>query len=196
MAKGTTVFIFILAVLATLLLGINIGKKIKQSEIFNLQNRPSPILTPTIFPPTLSPSPSPVLLEFNDDNSITSSQKKVKGISTYTNDTCGFSFSYPGSYMNTKTINSESKIFSDPDNPNEAIATTCAAKIPRPPVASEQIDSIVLDNQPATLYHDKNPDGSLRDEVIVKHPTRNIEIIIAGYGPTFQQTLSSFKFLK
>ena len=78
----------------------------------------------------------------------------------------------------------------------EAIALACAEKIPIPPVKAENIESIIVDGQPATLYHDTNSDSSPRDEVIVKHPSRDEEVIIAGYGNNFQQALASFKFVE
>ena len=61
---------------------------------------------------------------------------------------------------------------------------------------SENIESIIIDGQPATLYHDINSDSSPRDEVIVKHPFRDEEVIIAGYGNNFQHALASFKFVE
>ena len=35
-----------------------------------------------------------------------------------------------------------------------------------------------------------------RDEVIVKHPTKNWDIIVAGYGATFDEAIANFKFLR
>lgn len=179
MAKGTLIFLFFLTIFAALLFGINIGKKLvsQQSAI---------IITP-------SPSPSPVIIPAISA-SPSAALKKSTSVTTYTDDRCGFSFSYPGSFINQKTINGQSTILTDPENPKSIIAATCASSIPRPPVSSEKIESIMLGNTAATLYHDQNQDGTPRDEVIVKHPTNGMEIIIAGYGEYFQQALASFKF--
>ncbi|MBI4990687.1 hypothetical protein HZB96_01175 [Candidatus Gottesmanbacteria bacterium] len=98
--------------------------------------------------------------------------------------------------MRQKTENAQSVIFTDPDDPNAAIATTCAESIPRPPVTSDKIEAISLGGVAATLYHDKNQDGTPRDEIIVKNPNNGLEIIIAGTGVTFQKALSSFKFVQ
>ncbi|MBM3284134.1 hypothetical protein FJY90_07920 [Candidatus Gottesmanbacteria bacterium] len=191
MAKGTTIFILILAVLASLLFGINIGKKLGKSEIASVNQA-------TINNQQLTITPIPSLtitsiLTLSSTPTATSSGK-ISGITTYTDKSCGFSFSYPGSFIRQKTVNSQSVIFTDPDNPNLAIAAACAASIPRPPVASEKIESLILDGVAGILYHDQNPDGSPRDEVIVKHPDKELEIIIAGYGDSFTSALTSFKF--
>ncbi len=186
MAKGTTIFFIILITVASLLFGINIGKKLNspQLPITNYQLStitPSPTITLT---PTLSATPSAAV-------------KKSTSITTYTDGTCGFSFSYPGSFIKQKSTNQQSTILTDPDDPKSTIAATCAASIPRPPVSSDKIESIMLDKAAATLYHDQNQqDGSPRDIVIVKHPSNGMEIILAGFGSTFQQVLASFKFTK
>lgn len=189
MAKGTIIFIFILSIFASLLAGINIGKKIEKMQLASS-------ITPTVIPitPTFTifPTTTPVV---SPNARVTT--KSATGKSTYRNRTCGFEFSYPGSYLSQKSVNEQATIFTDPDDPNTAIAATCATEIPKPPLPPEKIETITLDDVSVTLYHDSNAkDGSPRDEVIVKHPTNGKEIIIAGFGPTFQSALSSFKFIK
>lgn len=195
MAKGTTIFLFFLTIVATLLFGINIGKKLGKSESLSNLQPPTSNLQPTISP-TLTPKPTITLAPAIETSPSATVIPRVKGISTYTDQTCGFTFSYPGSFIRQKTVNSQSVIFTDPDNPNIAIATTCAKTIPRPPVSAEKIEAISLDGVAAMLYHDQNSDGTPRDEVIIKHPGNEMEIIIAGYGPIFQSALASFKFIK
>lgn len=185
MAKGTTIFLFILGLLAALLVGINVGKNLGKQELSNRaieqsSNQPSPTMTliPTIASPSATRAP------------------KTTGISSYSDKTCGFSFSYPGSFLRSQTENAQSVIFTDPDDPNAAIATTCASSIPRPPVSSDKIEAVTIGGVAANLYHDQNKDGTPRDEVIVRNPNNGMEIIIAGFGRTFQQALSTFKFVE
>lgn len=184
MAKGTITFLVILALVATLLLGINVGKKLGISQRTNNKEQititvtPSPSITIT---PTQTATPSAVM-------------KKSTSITTYTDASCGFSFSYPGSFIKQKSTNQQTTILTDPDDSSATIAATCAASIPRPPVSSDKIEAITINGVNALLYHDQNSDGSPRDEVIAKHPVTGMEIIIAGYGENFQQALSSFKF--
>lgn len=188
MAKGTVIFLFVLAITASLLLGINVGKKLGISQI---TDNTSPMLSASIQPPTIT-----ITLTPTQKATPSATMKKSTGITTYTDASCGFSFSYPGSFMKSKSVNGQATIITDPDDEKATIAATCAASIPRPPVSSDKIESITLDKVAATLYHDTNSDGSPRDEVIVKNPNNNLEIIIAGYGETFKQTLTSFKFIE
>lgn len=190
MAKGTIVSLFILALVATLLFGINIGKKISSNQnmpsepTINVQ-RPTTIPTPTL---TLSPT-----ITSTSSSQISGS----KSLTTYSDKTCGFSFSYPGSFIKQQTVNEKSIIISDPNDENQAIAATCAQEIPKPPLPDNKIEQIILDKVTAALYHDTNAkDGTPRDEVIVRHPTNNMEIIIAGFGSLFQQAISSFRFIR
>ena len=193
MAKGTIIFLFVLAVLASLLFGIKLGIGLDQGKTAPVQstvNNPSPLPSPPTNPPT---GGQPTISTISA--AIQPTKTKVTGTSTFQNGTCGFSFSYPGSFMRQKTENVQSVIFTDPDDPKAMIAATCAQTLPRPPVSSDKIESITLGGVPATLYHDQDTNGNPRDEVIVKHPSNGLEIILAGFGSIFQQALSSFKFL-
>lgn len=178
MAKGTIIVLSTLAVIALLLLGINIGKRI---------GSPAPV-TP---PPTIvtqQPTPTTEIAQ-----STTANQS---GTSTFTDNSCGFSFSYPSSYMKQQTANKSSVIYVDPNNPKIAVAATCAATLPRPPVSSDKQEIVTLAGVTGTLYHDTDPSGNPRDDIFVKHPTNGMEIVIAGYGETFQTIRSTFKFIQ
>jgi len=183
MPKNTLIVIIFLSLLAALLLGINIGKRLAVSQYLT-QFAPSPTsLQPS---PTDTPTPIPQ-----------SGLPAQTGTSAYTDKSCGFTISYTGSYLEQKNENSASTIITDPDNPNATIVSTCQEEIPKPPLPPEKIISLTLDGVPAKLYHDASSrDGSPRDEVIVRHPTLNHEIIIAGFGPTFNDAVASFKFIR
>ena len=83
----------------------------------------------------------------------------------------------------------------NPDNPKESLAFACAVSIPKPPLTADKIEAITLDKQAGLYYHDKTPEGLPRDEVIVKNPNNDMEVIIAGYGETFKIAIKSFKFI-
>lgn len=186
MAKGTAVFIFFLSIIAALLLGINIGKHLNVSG-------DKTVRIPTTFPvPTLTAAPTaiPTL----PDNATPSGILQGSGLNT--DPSCGISFSYPKSYTRQKSANGKSTIFVNSDNPDLSLAVACGKQLPRPDVSSDKIEAIMVAKVPATLYHDKNGDGTNRDEVIFKHPQTGMEIIIAGYGFAFNQVITSLKFLK
>jgi hypothetical protein len=192
MAKGTVIFLFILSGIAFLLIGFNWGKKYNPNSFV----LPEPSPTPDKLNPTLTPTPS--FLPEEVLPTIASESGKTTGSkSTYTDKKCGFSFSYPGSYLKQKSTNGQSSIFTNPDNEAEMIAVACEQTLPKPPLAQEKIANIKIGGIMGKIYHDQNAkDGTPRDEVFVTHPTNGMEIIIAGYGKTYQAALSSFKFMK
>lgn len=191
MAKGTIFTLFILAIITSVLIGINIGKNINTKSDIDKK-----LSNNTILSPTLSPSPIPTLIPSRPALGSSSSDiSQSNPISTYTDKKCGFTISFPTAYLSQKTNNDQSVIFTDPNDPNKVIALVCANSIPRPPVSSDNIESIKVGGEAATLYHDKDSAGNPRDEMIVKNPSTGLEIIIAGNGELFNQVINSFKFL-
>lgn len=194
MPGKTLILLFSLSLIATLLIGVNIGKRLGVSQYLS-QYQPPPTILPTITlsltPTFIFPSPTISLMQ-----EVKGTQVK-SGTSTYTDENCGFIISYLGSYLQSKSVNGQTTIITDPNNPGATVVTTCQQEIPAPPLPPDKIENITLDGVSARLYHDaSSQDGSPRDEVIVKHPTLNHEIIIAGYGPTFSSIISSFKFIR
>lgn len=186
MAKGTVIFLSILAVIALLLLGINIGKKISTPSSVSV----APTLynsQPTVYVP--SPTVAPTVA---NQSPITDNQS----MSTFTDSSCGYSFSYPGSFMRQETVNKKSVIYVDPKNPKIVIAATCETTLPRPPLSPDKQETVTLGGTTGTLYHDTDTNGNPRDEIFVKHPTNGMEIVIAGYGEIFQTIRSTFKFVQ
>ncbi len=176
MAKGTIIVLSVLAVIAVLLFGINLGKKLN-----SVSNTPQPTITQTTQP------------------TVTTEQKATtdtNATSTFTDETCGYTFSYPGSYIRQKTSNQKSVIYVDASNPKISIAASCAPTLPRPAVEEEGQEMVTLDGVNGILYHDKDPYGNPRDDIFVKHPTNGMEIVITGYGETFDQVRSSFRFIR
>lgn len=192
MSKGTTLILLTLSVLASFLLGINVGKKLNP-----ILNCPSPSPTPIILPsatPTASllpPSPLPTTAT----GSAIQSSSQVQGVSVYNDATCGFSVTYPSHYVSKRSANGEGVILSDPSDGTKSLAFTCAESIPRPPVSAENIEPVLLDGVAGSIYHDKDNEGLKRDIVIVKNAAKKAEIIIVGDPAVLNQSLRTFKFL-
>ena len=183
MAKTTILVLFILTVIAALLFGINIVKKIQSS----LEKPP----TPTI---TLKPSLKPII------PSVTSSatpSAASAGQTVYKNTACGYEIVYPKTWIK-QDYDAKSIALSENQASNSAkIAIVCAQEIPKPPLTEDKIEQIKLSSVSATLYHDSSPkDGTPLDEVIATIPGKSMDIFIAGFGPTLQQILSTFRFLQ
>lgn len=213
MARSTLTLLFVLGTISSFLVGINIGKKLPgdasvlssqdiQQSLSTTTHNPEPttIPSPTPRPKRLSPTPAaqttnPPSREATARQSNTS-LRTIDGITTLTDRDCGLSVRFPESFTRQKTGNANSKIFTDPQRPGEMIAIVCQDAIPEPPVSLGDTESTTLAGVSATLYHDQYPDGSPRDEIIARHPTMGHDIIIAGWGPAFDEAVSSFKFLK
>lgn len=204
MPKGTAYLFIALIGIAMLLVGINIGKNIKSTQSTlpadgqttknkeQTTNNNKQGITDILL---VSPTASQPIIPTRASSSAGSrtSTTATNGTSTFTDGTCGFRFSYKGSYINQQTRNESTVIYTEENNLKSVIIVTCLSSIPRPPVNDKK--EITIGGVLGTLYHDKNPDGSPRDEIIVKHPTNGMEIFLAGYGLTFNDILSSFSFL-
>lgn len=138
-------------------------------------------------PSQKSPSPSPIKRSSDTNQSL----------STFTDASCGFSFSYPGGYLSSNTVNGKSVILTDPDDESKQIIGACEDEIPKPPLPPEKVESIIVDGVTTNLYHDADSQtGKPRNEIIVKHPSNGKEIILAGFGADFDSALASFKFMR
>ncbi len=176
MHRNTYLLIASLAVVAALLIGINLGRKFAPTE------------NTSSTPPTPLTSPSPL------------AQPTIALVS-YTNAFCGFSLEYPDTL--TKFDNaSDSAILTNTKNTKESIAIACQKDIPRPALSAENSESMTLWNATKTasisakLYHDASPeDGTPTDALIFYHPKKFMDVFIAGYGTTFDQILQTVKLL-
>src|SRR3989338_1170829 len=160
MAKGTILFLFLLAIIATLLFGINIGKKI------NLNQPPSvPSPTLTSIKPTLIPT-IPVA-----SNSATT----VGNTTTYINNNCGYQISYPAAWTRLES-DPRSVALENPATSSGKLAIVCQEEIPRVPLPEEKIEDIKLGTISAKLYHDSSQkDGTPIDKVIATIPGKNLD---------------------
>lgn len=191
MTKEAVLIIFALSLIIVFMFGINVGKRIERG--FNTP--PTPTIT-QIPSPTATATPSPSLSIHPSISPLLTPSSQVQGTSVYNDKTCGFSIMYPSNYLHQTSENQQGKIFFDPDDSSKSMAFTCADKIPRPPVPSEDIESVTIDGQPATIYHNaKDPSGIPSEILIIKHPVSKQEIIILGPKKVFQQALVSFKFI-
>lgn len=172
MHKNTLLLIAILAVIAALLVGISVGRALTQSQTVE----PSPTAPPA--GGTLTPTPT-----------------RLVGT------TCGVTFEYPNTHQAMESTGS-GVILTNIQNPENSIIIVCQEQIPRVPLTPDRIETVVLTaatgsaSVSANLYHDASPkDGTLIDKLIFTHPKTGQDVFIAGFGPVFQQLLTSLKLL-
>lgn len=171
MHKNTLLFTSVLAVAAALLVGFRVGRRFQQPP-----SSPSP-----------TPAPSPTA--------------KASMLETFTSQACGITFQYPNS-LNKLDGASGSAILTDPANEKNSIVVTCQADIPRPPLPADKIETVAIASATgaasvsARLYHDASAkDGTLVDALIFLHPTRGVDVFIAGFGEVFQGILATLRLL-
>lgn len=169
MHKNTYIVVSILAVLAALVVGVNVGKKISPTV-------PTP--APTI---TTAPSPTPKTQTFRDT-------------------ACGFSVTYEDQYTLMENA-SGSAILTHASDQTKSIIMTCQKDIPRPALTPENIETFPIQTTDgasvsATLYHNQSAkDGTPVDALIFTHPTRTLDIFIAGYGDSFNKLIKTIEIL-
>lgn len=169
MHKNILLIVILLAIVAALVIGVNIGKNVPQDAAII---QPATTITPTTQPKLIS----------------------------YTNPVCGISLSIPDNLEKLESSTS-GVMFINTVNTGQSIVIACQPEIPRVPLPPEKIETVQLiatdgGTFAATLYHDASPsDGTPIDKLIFTHPTKNIDVFIAGLGDVFTSVLRSVQIL-
>lgn len=162
MHKNTYLLVSILAVVAALVIGVNIGR----------QGATSPSPTPT---PIVSPSQEEVIIS------------KTK---PYRNEFCKVAFDYPGNFALLENA-SGSAAFTGPAA-RDGILLTCQKEIPRPAITQENVEELRIGSVAAKLYHTQSEkDGTPIDSLIFRHPATRLDVFLAGSGEIFQNLLKT-----
>lgn len=168
MPQNTFIFVSILAVIAALVVGVNVGRTFSRTEeaIVPVALHPTPMATPT---------PMPM---------------------TYSNSYCGISFQIPKSFLILDTA-SGSAVLSNPADGRDSIIILCQSGIPRPPLSDDKIESITIASVSARLYHDASAkDGTPIDKLIFRHPVKRMDVLLSGFSSTFQHLIQSLSILE
>jgi len=162
MPKNTFLLIAILAVFAALVIGVNIGKKFNTSPVI-IQEPQANITTP-------SATPTPARSGFTG---------------------CGITLTYPAT-LKRLDIETGGAMLINPTDTKQSIAIACQKDIPRPALVTEKIEPMKIGSISATLYHDASEkDGVSIDKLIFRHPKTGQDIYISGFGPLFNEILST-----
>lgn len=135
--------------------------------------RPGP--SPT---PSTTPIPTPVLLSA---------------------ETCGISYRYPNTLRPFESSQSGT-VLTHATKPEESIVIVCQERIPREPVAGDNIETLVIHaatgsaSVSATLYHDTaEKDRTPVNKLIFTHPKTGLDVLVAGFGEAFTQLVASLR---
>lgn len=167
MHRNTYLLVLLLTILACLVVGVNLGKKIAKTPV---AIQPTPVTLPV---PTIQPTPK---------------------ITLYTNSYCGVSVNYPETFTISESSNTGVSFTTKSGN---EVALTCQKDIPRPALPTEQTESVTVASVSAKLYHDARPkDGTPIDIIIFRHPTNGMDVYLAGLGKDLTNFASTISIIK
>ncbi len=173
MHKNTYILVSILAVLAALVVGVNLGKKLSPSA-----------------PPSAASTPKPSAV-------VTPTPK----LQTFTDTTCGFSVQYGDDFTLTDS-GTGSAMLENTSDTNQSVVLACQKNIPRPALPANQMEKLTLETTTGTsisgtLYHDQSlQNGSPIDALMFTHPTSKLDVFIAGYGDAFNALLKTIQVIQ
>lgn len=160
-----------LAVIAALLIGFNLGRSFPKQDAVITQPSPTPFISPT---PTLA---------------------------YLSATTCGIAFHYPNSLTPIESSGSGTIFASenDPEATVLVICQADIPRVPLTPDKMEVRTIRAATGSAtvsATLYHDASAqDGTPIDKLIFTHPKTGLDVLIGGIGPIFQQFIASITLL-
>jgi len=167
MHKNTLLLASLLAVIASLLVGFNVGRSMSQTAV--PQPSPTPITSPT---PTLAYLLGTTCgLSYQFPNTLTAMESSTSGIIL----------------ANVANPNASIVMICQQEVPRVPLA---------PQLMESRVISAATGSASvsATLYHDaSSEDGSPLDKLIFTHPKTGLDVFIAGYGAIYNQLIDSLK---
>jgi hypothetical protein len=167
MHRNTLLFTIVLATLAAILIGLNVGRKF----------------------PTGSPAPTPTpeqetstLLTFTSQEcGITFNYPQY--LSKLDGPSGSAVFTDPTNAETSVTVTCQAEI-PRPPLPSDRIETLA--------IPGTTTNATIS----ARLYHDASPkDGTPLDAIIFTHPKTGLDVFVAGFGPVFQGIIVTLKYL-
>ena len=172
MQRNTFIFVAGLAVVAALIVGLNIGKSMGNATPV-AKNSPTP-----------SPTPQTLITQLS-----------------YINEPCGISFTYPSNLQKLDSTTSGT-ILTNPQKQEDSIIIICQKDIPRVPLSEESMETLIIPSSSgsatlsATIYHDASQkDGTKIDKLIFYNKYKQLDVFIAGFGTVYQNAIRSIKLL-
>lgn len=113
----------------------------------------------------------------------------------YKNSSCGVLISYPA-VLSLLESPGGSAVFTNTADSKDTVLVTCEKNVPRPGLPKEQIELFTAGTLSATLYHDvASKEGTPVDKFIFRHPGKNLDIFIAGFGKSFRDIIANITLL-
>jgi len=171
MQRNTFIFTAVLAVVAALVVGVNIGKSMRYT--------PTPPIPITVSPTS---TPAPTLV-------------------SYTNERCGITFMHPSNLQRLESTASGTILTDPKNQQDSIIIVCQKdiPRVPLTPENMEQLTLFSASGSAslsATLYHDASEkDGTRIDKLIFYNPYKKLDVFIAGFGTVYDQVIKTVKLL-
>lgn len=170
MHRNTLLLTASLAVIAALVVGINIGRSVSTN----------PLPTPT---PTATAAPSPITVRTYTSAKCGISLSYPSNLEVQESTTSATAF------IDAEKMDQSVLLVCQPDIPRVPLT---ADKIESMTIRSETTAATIA----AKLYHDTNAkDGTPIDKLIFTNAKKGVDVFLGGYGSLFQQIISSLKLL-
>lgn len=169
MQRNTLLFTAFLAVLAALVVGVNIGRNLSQPA--------------AIQSPTGTPAPTPIAILRYESPKCGIMVKYPSNLQVKESTTSATAF------IDIKDINQSVLLICQPNIPRIPLTPDKIESIVLHPESGTSTVS-------AKLYHDSDEkDGSPVDRLIFTNAKKGIDVFIGGYGKTFNDIIASIKLL-
>ncbi len=171
MQRNTFIFTAVLAVIAALVVGVNIGKSMRYN--------PTPSI-PEVISPTATPAPTLV---------------------DYTNERCGVTFMHPSNLQRLESTASGTILTDPKNQQDSIIIVCQKdiPRVPLAADQMEKLTIVSASGSAtlsATLYHDASEkDGTKIDKLIFYNPYKKLDVFIAGFGNVYQNAIKTIKLL-
>lgn len=171
MHKNTLLFTAGLAVVAALVVGVNIGKSMRFSPISTV---------PIIVSPTSSPAPTLI---------------------SYTNERCGITFTHPSNLQRLDSTTSGTILTDPKNQQDSIIIVCQKdiPRVPLEADQMEKLTIVSASGSAtlsATLYHDASEkDGTKIDKLIFYNKFKQLDVFIAGFGTVYDNAIKTMQLL-
>lgn len=171
MHRNTYLLVSALAVIAALVVGVNIGRRFEKPQRAQTNGSPTPVMSPSLSVATTS------------------------AMKSYRNAFCKVSFDYPDDL--TVFENASGSAAFTGAAADEGILLTCQKEIPRPAIAPENTEDVRIGSLSARLYHTQevSDGGAALDTLIFRHPGTRLDVFLAGTGEAFRKLISTVRLL-
>lgn len=166
MHKNTFFLVIVLSVIAALLVGFNIGRKMNPNQLTQEELPQTIVVTPTAIPEP----------------------------SRFTSTICGITVTLPTGTTGQALATNSARFVSSDGSQVIFGCDKDVPRIPVPTGSMEKIK--VASISATLYHSQSAKDGTLQDALIFTHPDNGMDIVLSGYGATFSAIIHSIELVQ